>query len=600
MNRLLTKLGTRAALVVTSLIAASFSIAGPAAPSAKAQSTFPTQQSSSVNSLVIDDAESIAQLINSDDYRIDVDPEILRLYRAFFDREPDLEGIKYWIGVSKGLLDGTEYTTIDIARFFVDASPEFARTYADAPDNSVFLTRVYENVLGREPDASGFDYWLDILNGTNETGENPTNATGDRGEVIYYVAVNPEFIESAPYLPGTGDSVLVKGIFGSEREVTAIQSALDSFTEGSQIHAKYVADLSVEADILDGTSDASIAIHSAGRSARHIEVNTSFVPLPFEVAEAKRDSWPSPWREMGDANGVRNTAPVFTIPKSLVWYRPAQFEAGGYSVPASVEELREMELAMIEAGETPYCVGIESGRSTGWVFTDEVEEDLLRISGPDVYDQWIDHIIPFDDEVVTSAMQRVIDNWNVPGMVHASGGSIGTTRFDDAVRDFEDADCMMVRQASYAATYMSDGVSLADGSEDSIDVFYNPTARRNHRPTSGSLQTLGALDDRAQVWSVFEYMIGPDFAQNWRTAMGPEMVFYFSLAQGQDMGLYLPIEQSMFSVAAAATVIRLDASDQFPPEVGSGTFWTEGTKAVEGEITVEEAAAIIEASWPVE
>jgi alpha-glucoside transport system substrate-binding protein len=32
--------------------------------------------------------------------------------------------------------------------------------------------------------------------------------------------------------------------------------------------------------------------------------------------------------------------------------------------------------------------------------------------------------------------------------------------------------------------------------------------------------------------------------------------------------------------------------------VGAGTFWTEGTSLVNGDITAQEAAAAIQASWP--
>lgn len=584
----------RSGFFTLSLIAASLSLAaGEVSPAGAASEP-------QLGALVVDDSQSLAQLINADDYRVGTDPEILRLYRAFFDREPDLAGIKYWIGVSKGTLDGQTYSTLDIARFFVDASDEFTTTYADAPDNSVFLTRVYENVLGRQPDAVGFDYWLDILNGTNETGDNPTNKVGDRGEVIYYVAINQEFINAAPYLPGTGDSVIVKGIFTSELEIAAIQSALDRFNAGSDIDAKYIGDQSLEGQLEFGRSDASIAIHSAGRSARHMDVNRAFAPLPPSAVQAKLAAWPSPWRDMGDANSIRNTAPLWTIPKSLVWHRPGEFSAKGYSIPTSVDQLRALELRMIARGDTPYCVGIESGSSTGWVYTDAVEENLLRISGPEIYDEWIDHTIPFTDVAITSAMQRVIDLWNIPGMVFAGGRTIATNSYVQAVRDFENGDCMMLRQASFAPVFMSGDAPLADGSAGSIDVFYNPTARTNHRPSSGSLQVLGALDDRPQVWSVFEYMIGREFAQQWRAALGSSFVFYFSLAQGQDMSVYLPIERRMFAIAEDTTVIRLDASDQFPPEVGAGTFWSEGTAAVNGDTTVAAAAAAIELSWPLE
>ena len=45
----------------------------------------------------------------------------------------------------------------------------------------------------------------------------------------------------------------------------------------------------------------------------------------------------------------------------------------------------------------PWCVGAESGGATGWVLTDWIEDIMLRTAGPDVYDQWVAHEIPFND-----------------------------------------------------------------------------------------------------------------------------------------------------------------------------------------------------------
>ena len=42
---------------------------------------------------------------------------------------------------------------------------------------------------------------------------------------------------------------------------------------------------------------------------------------------------------------------------------------------------------MIANGDTPLCVGIESGPATGWPFTDWVEELILRKKGIDYYNQ---------------------------------------------------------------------------------------------------------------------------------------------------------------------------------------------------------------------
>jgi alpha-glucoside transport system substrate-binding protein len=54
----------------------------------------------------------------------------------------------------------------------------------------------------------------------------------------------------------------------------------------------------------------------------------------------------------------------------------------------------------------------------------------------------------------------------------------------------------------------------------------------------------------------------------------------------------------MITSLTGADVVRFDASDLMPGDVGAGTFWTEGTSAVNGEQDAQEAADKIEASWP--
>ena len=44
------------------------------------------------------DAATLDQLTTSDDFYTDY-ASVLRLYRAFFDRDPDVGGAKYWMSI---------------------------------------------------------------------------------------------------------------------------------------------------------------------------------------------------------------------------------------------------------------------------------------------------------------------------------------------------------------------------------------------------------------------------------------------------------------------------------------------------------------------
>jgi hypothetical protein len=91
---------------------------------------------------------------------LDVDgvaAQAYRIYRAAFDRTPDLGGLGFWIGQ---LDQGT--TLRDIANGFVQ-SQEFIDQYGSAPSNADIVMRLYKNILHREPDAGGYQFWLDAL-----------------------------------------------------------------------------------------------------------------------------------------------------------------------------------------------------------------------------------------------------------------------------------------------------------------------------------------------------------------------------------------------------------------------------------------------------
>lgn len=80
-----------------------------------------------------------------------------RIYQAAFDRTPDAGGLGFWISVmDKG------YALVDVADAFIK-SAEFAVLYGAQPSNADMLTRLYQNVLHRTPDAGGYAFWLDVL-----------------------------------------------------------------------------------------------------------------------------------------------------------------------------------------------------------------------------------------------------------------------------------------------------------------------------------------------------------------------------------------------------------------------------------------------------
>jgi len=89
---------------------------------------------------------------------------MFRLYNASFKRLPDPDGLAYWIdNFSSGR------NTIRIVASSFLGSAEFAERYGDNVSDSTYVNTLYKNVLGRDADTGGLNYWLGQLNSGAET-----------------------------------------------------------------------------------------------------------------------------------------------------------------------------------------------------------------------------------------------------------------------------------------------------------------------------------------------------------------------------------------------------------------------------------------------
>ena len=89
---------------------------------------------------------------------------MFRLYNASFKRLPDPDGLAYWIdNFSSGR------NTIRVVASSFLGSAEFAERYGENVSDSTYVNTLYKNVLGRDADSGGLNYWLGQLNSGAET-----------------------------------------------------------------------------------------------------------------------------------------------------------------------------------------------------------------------------------------------------------------------------------------------------------------------------------------------------------------------------------------------------------------------------------------------
>ncbi|UWR16969.1 DUF4214 domain-containing protein [Sulfitobacter sp. M368] len=117
-----------------------------------------------------------------------------RLYQASFDRTPDEAGLGFWIGQ----LDGGALSLNQIAQYFID-SEEFTQTHGDNDilTDAQYLDLLYHNVLDRNPDQAGYDFWsmqqdnglsrAEMLTFFSESDEVKTNVSAAIEDGIWFV-----------------------------------------------------------------------------------------------------------------------------------------------------------------------------------------------------------------------------------------------------------------------------------------------------------------------------------------------------------------------------------------------------------------------------
>jgi hypothetical protein len=119
--------------------------------------------------------QMIEQFFGSAEFQGTIAP-VARLYFAYFLRIPDYGGLQFWIQQYRA---GMPLATI--SQNFA-TSAEFTGRYGSL-SNAQFVTQVYQNVLGRAPDAGGLAFWLGQLN----------SGAMNRGAVMIGFSESPEY-----------------------------------------------------------------------------------------------------------------------------------------------------------------------------------------------------------------------------------------------------------------------------------------------------------------------------------------------------------------------------------------------------------------------
>jgi alpha-glucoside transport system substrate-binding protein len=218
------------------------------------------------------------------------------------------------------------------------------------------------------------------------------------------------------------------------------------------------------------------------------------------------------WLDIGTVDGEWLSISAKADIKTIIWYSPVQFEAFGYAVPTSFDELDALVEQMVADGNIPWSMGFESDAATGWTGSDFIQDLLLTQQGPDFVNGLIDGSIAYNDAGVVQAYETY-NKW-ASDATYTVGGADGTvnTGFLDAIyKAFSDPpEAMMVKQSGFAGAEVVKQFSDLEYGVD-FDFFAFPGAQG----MQGGADHLMAFSDSPATQAMIAYLTSDLGGQVW-------------------------------------------------------------------------------------
>jgi alpha-glucoside transport system substrate-binding protein len=396
----------------------------------------------------------------------------------------------------------------------------------------------------------------------------------------------------------SGKKVNVGGAF-VDVEATNFEAAVKPFEDATGVDVVYNGDKSFEQQLnvqVQAGNPPDVAMLPQPGGMKNYASQGKLFPLPADILANIDANYGPGWKEIGTATdgkvyGVFHRVNV----KGNVFYPKKTFEAKGYTVPKTWDELETLQTKMAADGIPAWCLGIESGAATGWPITDWVEQIMLRTAGKDGYDKWTGHAIPFTDATVKTAFQTMMDIWGSKEYAYGGAQYIVQTNFGESPKlAFTDPPkCWLTNQGNFITAFFPDDVK-AD-LDANVGVFPLPAIdAANGTPVAVGGDQAVAFADRPEVWAFLKYLTTPEAGVSWAQAGGALFPY-----KNQDLANYKGnLDKAFVTALVEAPFVRFDGSDLMPAAVGSGTFWTESVKLINGQQDIDTTLSNIEASWP--
>jgi alpha-glucoside transport system substrate-binding protein len=278
----------------------------------------------------------------------------------------------------------------------------------------------------------------------------------------------------------------------------------------------------------------------------------------------------SAWTDLGSYNGHLYAIFYKAANKGTIWYNPAQFQSNGYQLPTTWDQLIALSNQIASGGKYPWSMGVESGSASGWPGADWIAQIYLNQSGPEMYDKWVAHTIPWTDASIKSAFQMFGQIVTGSHFINSAPQSILATNFQPA--SFLPFDSPPQAYMYYLGDFTEGFItgqfkSLAPGT--GFNFFPFPTINMQYKgAVTGGADLVTALRNTTAVQKLVTYLETAAAQEIWVKRGG-----FTSPNKQVNLSAYPdPVAKASAQQLQNASIYRFGADDLMPSAV-EDAFW---------------------------
>jgi alpha-glucoside transport system substrate-binding protein len=410
--------------------------------------------------------------------------------------------------------------------------------------------------------------------------------------------------QSSPAADGTASApdedigtIEILGAYQANAEIafTQIVEAFEAANPDIDVIYSGVGDIDTQIVVKVQAGDVpDIAVLPQPGGAARLARDGQLALLPPEVVAGLDANYAPFWQDLGTFDGELYGLVYSVYPKGFIWYNKPAFEAAGYSVPTTWEELKALTEQMKATGIAPWCEGIEAEQATGWKGTDWIENIMLRTQPVEIYDQWVAGELPFTSPEVKNAFEILGEIWFDPTEVYGGQQTIVLTSVVDAATYLftEPQNCWLHFQGGFVTGFFQQAVQ-AD-LDNQVGTFVMPPIDPAVTPAlevGGDTFIVFKDRDRPEVRRFLAYLTTAESTVPWAQAGGA--VFPH---KGQDYSIYKTgLEGTLAETVVNAEAARFDGSDQMDAALNAAfwkgvTDWASGNRDLDGALQDIDAA----------